>query len=141
MNRHLQSELIWFSLRDSNCRSCGLHETAQTICLLGDGPVPCDGMVVGEAPGYREDAIEIPFSGKSGKWMRRQLVQVGLDPRKLFITNVVACRPPQNRTPTKEEARICASLYLNKQLELVKPKAVLLLGNVEIGRASCRERV
>jgi uracil-DNA glycosylase family 4 len=135
LKRHPQSDAIWNTIRNAQCKSCSLHEGAQSVCLLGDGPVPCEAMIVGEAPGYREDEVQVPFSGKSGIFLRKQLKEIGLDPREIFITNVVSCRPPANRTPTRKEAKTCASLYLNKQLELVKPKATLLLGNIALAWA------
>lgn len=132
MNRHPQSEIIWQTLRNEKCRACSLHKEAQSVCLLGDGPVPSQGMIIGEAPGFREDSVQIPFSGKSGIFLRQQLKSIGFDPRTMFITNVAACRPPNNRTPTRSEAKTCAGLYLAKQIEMVKPKAILLLGNVAV---------
>lgn len=132
MNRHPQSDVIWKSLRNPDCKECSLCETAQTVCLLGDGPVPCDGMAIGEAPGFREDSIEIPFSGESGKLLRKTLKEIGIDPRTIYITNTVACRPPNNRTPNRIEVKTCAPLYLLPQIEKVNPRAVLLLGNTAL---------
>lgn len=132
MKRNPQSDVIWETIRNPNCTNCELCQGAQTVCLLGDGPVPCEAMAIGEAPGYREDEIEIPFSGKSGILLRQTLKEIGLDPRKIYITNVVACRPPANRTPTRTEAKICSSLFLIPQIDKVKPKAILLLGNTAV---------
>lgn len=132
MKRHPQSDLVWNELRNPACTTCELHKEAQTVCLLGDGPVPCDIMVIGEAPGYREDNVEIPFSGKSGIYLRKCLREIGIDPRQVFITNAVACRPPGNRTPKVKEIKTCAHLYLYKQIEIVKPKVIMALGNSAI---------
>jgi len=132
MKRHPQSDIIWEQVRNPQCTGCSLHKEAQCVCLLGDGPVPAEGMIIGEAPGYREDDIQIPFSGKSGVFLRRMLKEIGLDPRTLYITNTVACRPPGNRTPTTKEIKTCSPLYLLKQIEMVKPKAILLLGNTAL---------
>jgi uracil-DNA glycosylase family 4 len=125
-------EQIWKVLRNPNCTNCELCQSAQTVCSLGDGPVPCDAFIIGEAPGFREDDVQIPFSGKSGLFLRRMVKEIGLDPRLIYITNAVACRPPGNRTPTRQEAKICSSLYLRPQVDKVKPKVILLLGNVAI---------
>jgi uracil-DNA glycosylase family 4 len=131
VNHHPQSDLkVWQSVRVADCVQCSLHKDVKTVCLLGDGPTPCSGMILGEAPGYTEDESEIVFSGKSGIFLRKTLKEIGLDPRELYIANVVACRPPANRTPTSKEAKICSSLYLRPQLDAVKPKVILLLGNV-----------
>lgn len=134
MPRHPDSDKIWGALRNSGCRECSLCEDniPNKVCLLGDGPVPCDAMIIGEGPGVREADIEIPFSGKSGLMLRRTLKEIGLDPRKIFITNVVACRPPGNRTPTTKEAKTCSNLYLLDQVKMVKPKVILCLGNVAV---------
>jgi uracil-DNA glycosylase family 4 len=139
MNRHPQSDVIWQTIRNPQCTNCDLCQSAQTVCLLGDGPVPCEAMAIGEGPGSREDDVEIPFSGKSGIFMRRCMKEVGIDPRQVYITNVVACRPPANRTPTRQEAKICSSLYLNPQVDRVKPKVILLLGNTAISYVTGRK--
>jgi len=133
-NRHPDSDKVWNALRNPQCRECSLCEEniPDKVCLLGDGPVPCDAMIIGEAPGIREADIEIPFSGKSGLLLRRTLKEIGLDPREIYITNTVACRPPGNRTPTTEEANTCSNLYLLDQVKMVKPKVILCLGNVAV---------
>jgi uracil-DNA glycosylase family 4 len=135
LNRHAQTEFIWDEIRNEDCTSCELHKSAQSVCLLGDGPVPCDAMVIGEAPGFREDNVQVPFSGRSGILLRTTLKEIGLDPRKIYITNVVACRPPGNRTPTRKEVRTCSELYLKRQIDLVKPSVILLLGATAISWA------
>lgn len=86
-------------------------------------------MIIGEAPGWREDNVEIPFSGKSGLHLRRTLRDVGVDPRTIFIANAVACRPPSNRAPTRGEIKTCSSLYLDEQVKRVQPRVILILGN------------
>lgn len=117
--------------RDGNCTLCRLHKTAEYVCLLGQGPVPCKVMIVGEAPGKREDESGIRFVGKSEQLLERVLATHGFDRENVFITNAVSCRPPDNRTPTKAEIRHC-SAWLSYQIRHVKPKAVLLLGNVPL---------
>lgn len=129
MKKHPSSNTIWNELRNKDCTACELHKSAQTVCLLGDGPVPSKGMVIGEGPGWREDNVEIPFSGKSGIFLRRCFKAVGIDPRTIYITNSVACRPPGNRTPTVSEIKVCSGLYLGPQVERVNPSVILLLGN------------
>lgn len=132
MKPHPQSQELWKVLRNPKCSNCSLCEQAQTVCLLGDGPVPCDAMIIGEGPGFREDDLRIPFSGRSGVFMRDTLKEIGLDPSNIYITNVVACRPPGNRTPTNKEAKICSTLYLMPQIDRVKPKVILCLGNTAV---------
>ena len=135
MNRHTQAEFLWDEIADTSCSACTLCEETKTICLIGDGPVPCEAMIVGEAPGYTEDENRIPFSGQSGIFLRRMLKEVGLDARKMFITNVVKCRPPANRTPTRKEAKTCSGLYLSQEIEHVKPRVILLLGDTAVSWA------
>lgn len=121
-------ELVWLPVRNENCRLCPLHREAQSVCLLGDGPVPSRIMVVGEAPGYREDQIARPFSGPAGRYLDRILEEVGLPRESLYITNAVRCRPPDNATPTPGQIKAC-SPYMRSELEIVRPDFVLLLGN------------
>lgn len=117
--------------RDPDCTRCKLHETADFVCLLGQGPEPCDVMIIGEAPGKREDDDGKPFVGKAGQYLDSILEDVGLKRKKIFITNAVSCRPPDNRTPTKREITAC-NHWLGYQLRKVRPKFVLLLGNTAL---------
>lgn len=117
--------------RDANCERCKLNETAEYVCLLGKGPEPCDIMIVGEAPGKREDDSGSPFVGRAGQYLDEVLEDLGLPRKKVFITNAVSCRPPDNRTPTKREINAC-NFWLQYQIKKVKPKFVLLLGNVAL---------
>jgi DNA polymerase len=84
-------------------------------------------MIVGEAPGFNEDREGVPFVGAAGKLLDTLLVRIGLSRADVFITNVLKCRPPMNRDPMPNEAEAC-SPYLAKQLEMVQPKVVLILG-------------
>lgn len=116
---------------DENCTLCPLHKTAEYVCLLGHGSRTKRAMVIGEAPGAREDDSGVPFVGKAGKLLDRLLNDVGIDRKDIYITNAVHCRPPENRTPTKREINAC-KVWLDKELEYVKPKYVLLLGNTPL---------
>ena len=113
-------------IRNPNCVDCRLHSTAEYVCLIPPNVRPNDIMVVGEAPGKREDEQGRPFVGKAGKYLRELLDEVGIT--KPFITNAVSCRPPDNRTPKVGEIKACRT-YIGKQIAVVKPKFVLLLGN------------
>lgn len=117
--------------RDPNCTACALHKTAQFVCLLGDGPQRCDVMIIGEAPGQREDDSGKPFVGKSGKLLMDMLGEVGIERKDVFITNAVSCRPPDNAIPKKKEIAACKK-WLDYQIATVRPKFVLLLGNVAL---------
>src|SRR5690606_34708303 len=88
---------------DSKCHRCRLYATAQHVWLMGRGPIPCDVMIVGEAPGRREDDIGKPFAGKGGSLLDSLLAEHGLSRDRVYITNAVRCRPPGNRTPKRKE--------------------------------------
>jgi DNA polymerase len=90
-------------------------------------------MIVGEAPGFNEDRQGEPFVGAAGKLLDTLLARIGLSRADVYITNVLKCRPPMNRDPMPNEAEAC-SPYLARQLELVDPKVVLILGRHALER-------
>ena len=90
-------------------------------------------MIVGEAPGFNEDAQGRPFVGAAGKLLDTLLGQIGLDRESVYITNVLKCRPPQNRDPMPNEVEAC-SVFLQRQLEWIRPKVVLILGRHALER-------
>ena len=97
------------------------------------GPCPADILIVGEAPGFNEDRQGEPFVGAAGKLLDTLLSRIGLSRSDVYITNVLKCRPPMNRDPMPNEAEAC-SPYLKRQLELVRPKVVLILGRHALER-------
>jgi len=99
----------------------------------GVGPCPADILIVGEAPGFNEDRQGEPFVGAAGKLLDTLLARIGLSRADVYITNVLKCRPPQNRDPMPNEAEAC-SPYLARQLEMIKPKVVLILGRHALER-------
>lgn len=115
-----------------SCENCGLHAT-RTQAVPGSGPCPADVMIVGEAPGFNEDRQGEPFVGAAGKLLDTLLARISLSRSQVFITNVLKCRPPMNRDPMPTEAEAC-SPYLARQLELIKPKVVLILGRHALER-------
>ena len=121
---------LWKELRDPECTNCELYSEAQCVCLMGEGSGKL-GMIVGEAPGYREVELEKPFCGKAGQLLREMMSSIGLDPHDFYITNVVKCRPPGNRTPEKEETESCA-WYLEREIEVMDPPVIFTLGNVAL---------
>lgn len=121
----------WKELRNPDCTACPLHEEAQCVCLIGRGPAPTDVMIIGEAPGFREDEIGKPFSGKSGKLLDQYLADNQMSRDQVYITNICKCRPPENRAPTKKEITACLP-YLWAEIEMVKPHYILLLGNTPL---------
>lgn len=117
--------------RDPNCTGCKLHKTCKTVCVLGTGPLDAEVMIVGEAPGKHEDEGGKPFIGAAGRLLTSALERAGIARDECYVTNAVNCRPPENRTPTKAEIRACKK-WLDYQIAMIKPKYVLLLGNVPL---------
>jgi uracil-DNA glycosylase family 4 len=111
------------------CTACGLSRT-RTNTVPGVGDLRADWLVIGEAPGADEDATGEPFVGRAGKLLDAMLRAVGLSrQRGVYITNIVKCRPPNNRDPAPDEAAACAG-YLERQIALINPKLILAVGKV-----------
>jgi uracil-DNA glycosylase len=114
------------------CTDCVLHES-RTIAVPGDGDANADIMFIGEGPGYQEDRQGKPFVGPAGRFLDELLASIGLKREQVFITNMVKCRPPQNRDPQPSEMLAC-SKYLNRQIELINPKLIVTLGRFSLGK-------
>jgi DNA polymerase len=112
------------------CTRCPLHRTRKNA-VPGEGPVDAKLMLVGEAPGAREDELGRPFVGRSGDLLTEMLRGIGLSREDVFITSVLKSRPPNNRTPTRAEVEACMP-YLLQQFELINPKLIVLLGGVAV---------
>lgn len=109
------------------CAACGLCK-GRRHAVVGQGAQPTRWLVVGEAPGEQEDRQGQPFVGRSGQLLDAMLAAVGMSrERDVFITNVIKCRPPGNRNPKPEEIAAC-SPYLMRQIALLKPERILVLG-------------
>ncbi|NOZ31058.1 MAG: uracil-DNA glycosylase [Crenarchaeota archaeon] len=111
-----------------NCRKCPLHRTRKNA-VPGEGPLEVEVMLIGEAPGRKEDEQGRPFVGMAGKLLDATLEKVGLSRKSVYITNVVKCRPPGNRDPKQEEVQACLP-YLKRQIELLRPKVIVALGRI-----------
>lgn len=109
-----------------DCRRCGLCDGRANI-VFGEGLETADLFIVGEAPGAEEDRQARPFVGRSGQLLTRMLEAIKIDRAQVYITNVVKCRPPQNRNPKAEEITSCLP-FLKQQLKIVRPKLILALG-------------
>jgi len=96
----------------------------------GDGKASARVMLIGEAPGREEDETGHPFVGAAGRFLDQVLEGTGIDRGDLFITNIVKCRPPNNRPPRVGEVETCTSSYLFEQIELIDPALIVLLGGV-----------
>ncbi|MEA1909966.1 MAG: uracil-DNA glycosylase [Patescibacteria group bacterium] len=106
----------------------------------GDGSAESDLVFIGEAPGKKEDELGKPFVGPAGKILQTLLEEIGLSREKVYITNVVKCRPPANRDPSPEEITEHQE-FLTKELELIKPKLVILLGRHALNRFLPGEKI
>lgn len=122
----------WEDLEESirNCNKCKLCRTRKNI-VFGCGNKTADIMMIGEGPGADEDTQGIPFVGKAGKLMDKAFEGLGIERDKLYIANIVKCRPPANRVPEDDEAEACLN-YLRNQVILVKPKIIVLLGSTAL---------
>lgn len=109
-----------------NCSGCPLHRTRNNV-VFGDGTLDAKLVFVGEAPGYEEDMQGLPFVGRAGKLLTKMIEAIGLSRDKVYICNVLKCRPPNNRSPLPEEVNACKG-YLLKQIELISPKVICSLG-------------
>jgi uracil-DNA glycosylase family 4 len=124
------TSMNWEELRQtvSDCHACTLA-TGRTQTVFGVGDQNADWMVIGEGPGAEEDKQGEPFVGRAGQLLNKMLAAIGLRREQVYIANIVKCRPPQNRDPLPEESVAC-SAYLKRQIELVQPKVILVLGKV-----------
>jgi uracil-DNA glycosylase family 4 len=121
------------------CVKCPLH-ASRTHAVPGEGPVPGDVFILGEAPGGKEDQWGRPFVGPSGMLLEHSLATAGLTRQDVYITSCVKCRPPNNRTPHTDELDTCQAAWLNRQIELVNPQVIVLLGRVAIQQILQDER-
>lgn len=121
-------------LRDEclKCQKCALCET-RTNVVFGVGPEDAKVMFIGEGPGENEDLQGEPFVGRAGKLLDDMLELIDLDRTKVYIANMVKCRPPKNRDPLPEEQAACAG-WLSRQLELIDPKLIVCLGRISAMR-------
>ncbi len=110
-----------------SCTKCRLYE-GRTMTVFGEGSVPARVMVIGEGPGAEEDRSGRPFVGRAGEYLDTWLKSIHLERGKgVYIANIVKCRPPNNRDPQNDERAACMP-YLKRQIQLVKPQLILLLG-------------
>jgi len=127
MKRKQEVERIAEKIR--KCTLCRLWKT-RNKAVPGEGPSNAKIMFIGQAPGREEDKTGRPFVGRAGKFLNELLENAGMNRKKVFITSVVKCFPPRNRLPTSDEAKTCVETYLKKQILLINPKVVVLLGKV-----------
>lgn len=117
----LQSECL-------HCHGCALAQT-RTHVVFGDGSRQAKILLIGEGPGQHEDEQGIPFVGKAGMLLDDMLEIIGLDREKVYIANIVKCRPPHNRDPLNVEQDACIG-WLRRQTALLRPKIIVCLGRI-----------
>ncbi len=118
--------------RIEQCTDCPLSKT-RTKAVPGDGPSTADIMMIGEGPGFHEDRQGLPFVGPAGRFLDQLITSSGLKRKDVFITNVVKCRPPNNRDPLPGEIEACRK-HLDEQIELINPKVIVTLGRFSMAR-------
>ncbi len=110
------------------CIQCPLGFLGRTHVVFGDGNADAPLMFIGEGPGQKEDVQGKPFVGKSGALLNKILETIGLRREDVFISNIVKCRPPGNRTPLPMEMKTCKQLLLVKQIAIIRPRVICTLG-------------
>lgn len=133
------SELEALAERIGGCVDCPLAAT-RVRAVPGEGPERPELMFIGEGPGFHEDQQGRPFVGPAGKYLEHLLATIGLRRDEVFITNVVKCRPPGNRDPMPGEIEACRK-HLDRQIELLEPKAIVTLGRFSMARYFPRETI
>jgi len=114
------------------CTRCALSR-GRKLAVPGEGPAPAELMFIGEGPGFHENEQGRPFVGAAGKFLEQLLGSIGLTRQDVYITNVVKCRPPNNRDPMPEEMAACKD-YLDEQIALVNPRLIVTLGRFSMAR-------
>jgi uracil-DNA glycosylase family 4 len=113
------------------CAECDLYKERKTA-VFGEGPSTADIMLIGEAPGKKEDEEGRPFVGRAGTLLNDVLKKAGIERENTYITNVVKCRPPRNRNPRQKEIKTCTFLYLHQQIQIIDPFLVVTLGTIPL---------
>ncbi len=126
----MKNQEAWDTLRRecAGCQGCELGRTRSNL-VFGVGNPESEIMLIGEGPGEQEDLQGVPFVGPAGKLLDSMLQMIDLDRNKVYIANMVKCRPPRNRDPQPAEQVACRG-WLNRQIELVDPKIIVCLGRI-----------
>jgi len=112
-----------------DCTRCVLHKQGRKQIVFGVGDPKAELMFIGEAPGADEDQQGEPFVGRAGQLLNNMIKAMGLERERVYIANIIKCRPPNNRTPERDECETC-SPFLMRQVATVKPKVIVALGAV-----------
>jgi DNA polymerase len=125
-----QCDLATLQQTAISCTSCPLYEH-RTNVVFGDGNPNAELMFIDEIPGYHEDMQGLPAVGDAGNLLTKMIAAMQYSRTDVYITNIVKCRPPNSRNPQPAEANCCLT-YLNRQIELIKPRAIVLFGPVPL---------
>ena len=129
MNKKTSKSILLQKLYElyKKCINCPLNTPTEHNIVCGNGNPESSLLFIGEAPGKNEEEQGIPFVGKSGMLLTKALACLDIDRKDIFITNIVKCRPPQNRKPTHVESK-ASKPFLLKEIEIIKPKVICTLG-------------
>ncbi len=114
------------------CLQCPLGLLGRKNVVFGEGNPDADLLFIGEAPGKDEDEQGRPFVGRSGQLLNRALTLVGIQRSEVYITNIVKCRPPENRVPLPIESSICMNILLYNQIKIIRPRIICTLGSIAL---------
>jgi uracil-DNA glycosylase family 4 len=128
-----KSELAKLYEHVTTCTKCILHKS-RVKAVPGEGPEQPHILLIGEGPGFHENQQGRPFVGAAGQFLDELLASINMKRKDVYITNVVKCRPPGNRDPQPDEIEACRA-YLDRQVELLKPKVIITLGRYSMARA------
>jgi uracil-DNA glycosylase family 4 len=121
-----QLELLYAPYK--KCIECPLGGLGRKNVVFGEGNPDAQLLLIGEGPGHEEDLQGRPFVGRAGKLLDRALSSAGINRNSIFITNIVKCRPPNNRRPTNQESQTCKKLLLEHQIKIIEPRIICTLG-------------
>lgn len=127
----MENELDTLNEKIRRCTRCRLYKHRQNA-VPGEGPQNASFLFIGEAPGKQEDTTGRPFVGRAGRLLDSLFVKVGIDRKSVFITSVIKCHPPGNRLPKTDELETCIQSWMGKQIELIDPEVIILLGRVAL---------
>lgn len=129
-SKNIEKESSWNTLKEEVkcCNRCGLDKT-RTHTVFGVGSEESPLLIIGEAPGASEDKQGLPFVGRAGQLLTEMLKAIAIERESIYITNILKCRPPNNRDPLPYEVECCTP-YLKKQIEMIQPKLIVAVGRI-----------